>query len=232
MAEHGGYRIASAASGTGVAGIMTPPPGAPAQAGWMIYFGVDDTDAFAARITELGGAIRFGPMDIPHVGRFAVATDPQGIGFTVMTGNSAEDSRAFLQQPDCDGHGVWIELATPDPDAAFAFYGALFGWTKAGAMPMGPMGDYAFIGAAAAPGCPEGQATGPGAIMSSTATGAPARWNWYVHVADIDAALARVAAGGGTLAQGPDQIPGGEFSANIVDPQGHAIGLVGPRQGA
>ncbi len=231
MQEHGGYRIASAGDGTGIAGIMTPPPGAPACAGWTTYFAVDDVDAYAARIAELGGAVTFGPMDIPHVGRFAIATDPQGITFVVMKGDSPEDSRAFLQAAsDASlGHAVWIELATPDPDAAFAFYGALFGWEKAGAMPMGPAGDYAFIGES---GRTEGEATGPGAIMSSTLTGAPARWFWYVHVPDIDAAIATAQQSGGTHVRGPDPIPGGDFTAFIADPHGTQLGLVGPRKAA
>lgn len=221
--EHGGYRIASAPDGTPVAGMMTPPPGAPAFGGWAVYFAVDDTDAFAARIQALGGAVHFGPMDIPHVGRFAVCADPQGVVFFIMTGAGEEASKAFLQMAGGGslGHAVWIELATPNPDAAFAFYGDLFGWTKAGAMPMGPMGDYAFIGAGDLQ---------PGAIMSSTTTGAPAGWNWYVEVADIDDAAEAVSAHGGAVIQGPDQIPGGNYSVKLVDPQHNPFGMVGPRK--
>lgn len=228
MAEHGDYLIANAADGSGVAGLMAPPPGAPASSGWSIYFGTADVDAAAERVKTLGGAIQFGPMDIPKVGRFAVVSDPQGVVFSLMTGDSPEDSTAFKQGPGNFGHGVWIELATPDPDGAFAFYGALFGWSKAGAMPMGDMGEYAFIGAG-----PDGASTIDGtlgAVMSSKTTGAPARWNNYFHVTDIDAAIATAKEKGGTLLQGPDQIPGGDYSANIRDPHGAQIGLVGPRK--
>ncbi|MBN2972923.1 VOC family protein [Roseomonas aeriglobus] len=233
MAEHGGYRLASTAGGDAIAGIMTPPPQAPAHGGWSIYFAVDDVDAHAARIRALGGSVSFGPMDIPHVGRFAVVADPQGVVFFIMKGASPDDSQAFRQSGSGDtmGHGVWIELATPDPDAAFAFYGALFGWEKSGAMPMGPMGDYAFIGGTAAgPECAAGETTAPGAIMSSALTGAPPRWNWYVHVPDIDAAIATTQNHGGTLLHGPNQVPGGDYTATIADPHGSQIGLVGPRQ--
>ncbi|WP_394652439.1 VOC family protein [uncultured Sphingomonas sp.] len=232
VAEHGGYHIASATDGTGIAGIMTPPPEAPAHGGWSTYFAVDDVDAQAARITELGGSVSFGPIDIPHVGRFAVVADPQGVVFFIMKGASPEDSHAFRQSGSGDtlGHGVWIELATPDPDAAFAFYGALFGWEKSGAMPMGPMGEYAFIGGSAAgPECAAGETTAPGAIMSSALTGAPARWNWYVHVPDIDAAIATAQDRGGTVLHGPNPIPGGDHTAMIADPHSSQIGLVGPR---
>lgn len=221
LAEHGGYRIASAADGDGVAGLMTPPPGMAGIPGWTLYFATADVDALAARVQALGGTLFFGPMDIPHVGRFAVVGDPQGIAFSIMKGASPEDSTAFRQASDSFGHAVWIELASPDPDAALDFYGQLFGWTKQGAMPMGAMGDYSFIGT---------ESLRPGAMMSSVTTGAPARWNWYINVPDIDAAIAAAQDKGGTLLQGPDQIPGGDYSANLMDTQGAQIGIVGPRK--
>lgn len=223
MPEHGGYRVCSAPDGGGIAGLMTPPAGLAALPGWLIYFGTADVDVKAEQVKQAGGSVLFGPMDIPHVGRFATCADPQGITFNVMTGASADGSTAFRQMESgaIDGHGVWIELATPNPDAALAFYGALFGWSKQGAMPMGDMGEYAFFGT--------GESR-PGAVMSSATTGSPARWNWYVHVPDIDVAIETANAQGGSVLQGPDPIPGGEYSANLSDPEGSRIGLVGPRR--
>ena len=225
FAEHGGYRLANAPDGDGVAGIMKPPPGMAGVPGWAVHFAADDVDAMAKQVTALGGQVHAGPMDIPHVGRFATVADPQGVTFQIMRGDSPQDSQAFRQalpgSTGTLGHGVWIELATPDPDGALDFYGRLFGWAEQGAMPMGAMGHYTFIGA--------GDAR-PGAIMSSATTSAPARWNWYVHVPDIDAAIATATAKGGTLMQGPDQIPGGDHSAKLTDAEGHQIGVVGPRK--
>ncbi|MFH6784773.1 MULTISPECIES: VOC family protein [Methylobacterium] len=226
MPEHGGYRIAEA-DGTPVAGIRGSTPGAPGLTGWAVYLATGDVDAVASRVVALGGQVPFGPVDIPHVGRFAMACDPQGVAFAVMNPARPGASRAFGPVPlgteRTLGHGVWIELATPDPAAAIAFYGALFGWEKLGAMPMGGSGEYAFIG--------RGDLR-PGAVMSSAATGAPARWTWYVHVADIDLAVAAVRDRGGTVLQGPDPIPGGSYSATIADPAGNRIGLAGPRLAA
>lgn len=226
MAEHGGYRMANAPDDEGVGGIVTPPPGMDGVPGWIIYFAASDVDAKAADVTAAGGTVHSGPHDIPGVGRFAMCSDPQGVMFNLMRGDSPDDSTAFKISPaegDTSlGHGVWIELASPDPAAALTFYGTLFGWSAQGAMPMGEMGDYTFIG--------RDQDFQPGAIMSSATTGAPARWNWYVHVADIDAAVATARARGGTLLQGPNPIPGGSFSANLADAQGHQIGIAGPRK--
>lgn len=218
VAEHGGYGLAAAPDGEAVAGMMAPPPGT--SGGWAIFFGTADLAATLEAARTGGGQVVFGPMDIPEVGAFAVVRDPQGVALHVMQPAGEEEGRPFRQSADALGHAVWVELATPDPDGAFAFYEALFGWTPQGAIPMGALGDYAFFGSA--------ELT-PGAIMSSTLTNAPPRWNCYFLVADIDAALERVEAGGGTRIAGPDEIPGGDFSANILDPAGHALGLVGPR---
>jgi predicted enzyme related to lactoylglutathione lyase len=53
---------------------------------WMIYFAVEDCDASAARVAELGGVVSVAPTDIP-TGRFAVVADPQGAFFSIMKMN-------------------------------------------------------------------------------------------------------------------------------------------------
>jgi uncharacterized protein len=70
-----------------VAGMapLTPEMG-PMPPNWGVSFAVEDTDASAARITELGGTVVMGPMDFPG-GRFAVASDPQRAFFSVVTMN-------------------------------------------------------------------------------------------------------------------------------------------------
>jgi predicted enzyme related to lactoylglutathione lyase len=57
---------------------------------WMTVFGTADTDATAAKASELGGQVLSAPSDIPDVGRFAVLADPQGVTFGVISlGESA-----------------------------------------------------------------------------------------------------------------------------------------------
>jgi predicted enzyme related to lactoylglutathione lyase len=45
---------------------------------WLAYITVDDCDAAARRVEELGGTIHHPPTDIPKVGRFTVIGDPTG----------------------------------------------------------------------------------------------------------------------------------------------------------
>lgn len=51
---------------------------------WAIYLLVDDVDALAGRVGELGGVATIPPTDIPGVGRFAGFADPQGAHFLVI----------------------------------------------------------------------------------------------------------------------------------------------------
>jgi predicted enzyme related to lactoylglutathione lyase len=70
-------------------GMMATPPdmrGVPSH--WLAYIGTGDVDASAKKVTELGGKILVPPMDIPNVGRFAVAQDPIGAGFALFHGKT------------------------------------------------------------------------------------------------------------------------------------------------
>lgn len=51
---------------------------------WMTYFSVASTEEAIEKVESGGGAVQFGPIDIP-VGRFAMATDPAGAAFAVVT---------------------------------------------------------------------------------------------------------------------------------------------------
>lgn len=55
---------------------------------WFVWFGVDDTDASVARLSELGGGIVRAPYDAPF-GRAAMVSDPQGASFGIVEMSSA-----------------------------------------------------------------------------------------------------------------------------------------------
>ena len=72
--------------GAVVAGGQAIGPEMPAQvpAHWNVYFGVENVDAAAAKVTELGGAVRVAPFDIHDVGRVAVVGGPHHEGFSLF----------------------------------------------------------------------------------------------------------------------------------------------------
>jgi uncharacterized protein len=64
--------------GKSIGGMMDIDGMLPDQvpAHWLVYFGVEDTDAAVAKVKAAGGEVRFGPVDI-DAGRFAVVTEPE-----------------------------------------------------------------------------------------------------------------------------------------------------------
>jgi predicted enzyme related to lactoylglutathione lyase len=72
--------------GTDAAGGMmkiTPEMG-PLPPCWVVYLGVEDCDASAAKAVQLGGRIEVPPTTVPMAGRFAVIVDPQGAHFGIL----------------------------------------------------------------------------------------------------------------------------------------------------
>ncbi|WP_265587239.1 VOC family protein [Sphingomicrobium arenosum] len=191
---------------------------------WAGYIGVDDVDRTAAKVADLGGTVLTGPQDIPDVGRFAFCSDPQGAPFYIMRGQSDEPSQAFAATEPRDGHCAWNELVTADPEAAQTFYSALFGWVKAEAMDMGPMGTYQMVRNG------EGRDFMFGAMMKKPDAMPASLWAYYFRVPDVDAAAATVKDEGGQIINGPMEIPGGEFVFQGLDPEGAMFSLLGPRK--
>lgn len=217
------YHLASS-GGDMVAGLMEPPRGAEGMPPfWMIYFAVDDADAAVAAIEAAAGRVHRAPADIPGTGRFAVVADPQGAGFGILAPlpmPGGEGGRAFDQAKA--GHGNWTELMTTDPAAGFDFYSGLFGWQKSNAVDMGAMGTYQVFSHGGAD---------IGGMMGLGNAPMPG-WLPYFGVNGVSAAIARVQAGGGKLAHGPTEVPGGAFIALAQDPQGAWFAMVGPKETA
>ena len=191
---------------------------------WLGYILVPDVDASVASISAEGGQVHMPAFDIPGVGRVAMVTDPQGAPFYVMKPRPPEgdpDAKSDVFSPTEAQRVRWNELSTTDQDGAIDFYKRQFGWNQEGAMPMGEMGDYRFI-----------QANGVniGAIMRKPPQRPVSAWSYYIGVDDIDRAIQAITEGGGQVLNGPNEIPGGEFALNAMDPQGAAFGIVGPRK--
>jgi predicted enzyme related to lactoylglutathione lyase len=206
----------------GVGGLMTLPTdacAAGARPGWIGYIGVDDVDAYVARVKQAGGAVHRGAEDIPEVGRFAVVADPQGASFVLFKGSSAQPPER--PAPGAPGTPGWHELHAGEWRSAFAFYADLFGWQKAEAVDMGPMGVYQLFTAGAEP-------IG-GMMTKAEAVPAPV-WLYYFNVEAIDAAAARVTGKGGQVLHGPHEVPGGMWIVQCRDPQGAMFALVAPHR--
>jgi predicted enzyme related to lactoylglutathione lyase len=186
---------------------------------WLGYVGVDDVDGTITQIEAKGGKLLMPAFDIPQ-GRIAMVADPQGNPFYVMKpippeGQPKHQSDVF--SGDQEQRVGWNELSTPDPVAARQFYGDLFGWTSDDFMPMGELGEYRFF-------AHDGVTIG---AVSGIVSGAPQGWRYYVRVPSISKAVETVKGGGGTIAMGPHEVPGGDHIIIGHDPQGAEFALVG-----
>lgn len=203
-----------------LAGMMAMPERvreAGGQPGWIGYVAANDVDAVAGQAKDLGGGVHHEPQDIPGVGRFAVLSDPSGAMFAVMKWADPTGDSTPSMTP---GHTGWHELYGGDVEGSLGFYSKLFGWQKLETMDMGPMGPYQIFGLG-------GQMIG-GMMKKPDNVPAPF-WTYYFIVDDIDAAVERVKRGGGQVVHGPQEVPGGGFIIQGVDPQGAFFALTGPR---
>jgi uncharacterized protein len=118
-----------------------------------------------------------------------------------------------------DGHppGVpcWVDTSQPDPEAAVAFYGGLFGWDFEDTTPPGAAGKY-FVARLHG---------GDVAAVGSLPADAPPvpAWNTYVWVEDADAAAAQTLAAGGRVVADPFDVGDAGRMALLTDPEGAAF---------
>ena len=182
---------------------------------WLMYVAVPDVDATIRQAESLGGRVRVPAKSVPGVGRYAILADPQGIVFSLYTPESPRDGS---DEADI-GDFSWHECAAPDPNSAWSFYQALFGWEKSSAMDMGPDGTYQMFRRG-------GGKIDLGAFYKRPADKpGTAAWLMYAFVRDADRAAALVTQLGGRVQSGPMDVPGGGRIATCVDPQGAAFAV-------
>lgn len=192
-------------------GVMNLPPGAAREMPphWLPYVCVKDLDATAGKAKQLGGKVVHEPTDIPEVGRFAVIQDPQGAYLAIYTPSTEVPGH----EGGADvGEFSWHELTTTDHNAAFDFYSKLFGWEKTNEHDMGEMGIYLEYGQ-------NGESYG-GMFTKTPDMPMPPNWLCYVRVTDVEKAVEVVKDKGGQVVNGPMEVPGGDWIAQCIDPQG------------
>jgi uncharacterized protein len=117
------------------------------------------------------------------------------------------------------GTPCWIDLGTPDQDAAAEFYGALFDWSvvedenseQTGGYRVATLRDHAI-----------------GGVMKLVEEGQPPAWSTYIAVEDADATVAKVKEAGGTVVFEPMSVLDYGRMAFVADPTGAMIGIWQP----
>lgn len=189
------YHVDASSPAGGIAGGASEP-------GITPYFMVDDAKATAAAIRELGGQAPDPSQSAS--GWSAECVDDQGGVFAIW-----QPDRTYAPDgpPKGDiGDLHYLVVQTGDDERAKAFYGRLFGWE--------------FTEGRHAHGWNVTNTEPPAGLFGA---GEPAPITPYFRVADIESALERVHAAGGT--PGPSQVNGVGWHADCVDDQGTEFSL-------
>lgn len=179
---------------------------------WLPYVSVYDVDACARQAVSLGGQLRMGPREVPNIGAWAVVADPQGAILGIYEPATEPPPAGAARVGDFS----WHELTTSDFKAATEFYRAMFRWEQVSDYDMGEMGVYRMFGQS-------GETYG--GMFNRNPTMPPPNWLSYVRVGDVKSLVGKVTQLGGTVLNGPMEVPGGDWIAQCLDPQGAAFAL-------
>lgn len=212
MGEMGKY-IEIKTGGKGIGGIIHLEKNQNLPSHWVGYVSVDDVDKACERISSLNGQICVPPTDIPNVGRFAVANDPQGGTFQPFKDLHEMPESNEMPKP---GEFCWDELWTTDPEAAVAFYQNLLGWTY-DKMNMGEgIGEYWIVK------CGESLI---GGIMKLPYPLPRPCWIPYIAVENVDQKTEQARSLGAEIHAAPFDIPNFGRSSVLADPTGATLAL-------
>lgn len=117
------------------------------------------------------------------------------------------------------GTFCWIDLGTPDQDAAGEFYGALFGWQLKEDENAEQTGGYRTA---------QRDGNAIGGVMKLMMEGQPPAWLNYICVEDADATVATARQAGATVHAEPMSVLDYGRMAVLADPTGAAFGIWQP----
>jgi uncharacterized protein len=196
--------------GQRVAALARDPDPDATRRWWNVYLATADCDATARRVTDAGGTLVQGPMDLMDQGRVALADDPVGARFGLWEGR-AHIGAQVVNEP---GSLVRNDLVTPTPEPARAFYAAVFGFALDRNEDL-PDFDFTFLRR------PDGHEIGGVMGLPDAPRSA---WTTTFEVADTDAVVERAAAGG-VGAGAPEDFLYGRM-ATITDPFGAEFSVI------
>lgn len=118
------------------------------------------------------------------------------------------------------GTPSWVDLASPDPDAAAEFYGTLLGWEVHEAGDPEQTGGYrmAYLNEKPVAG-----------LMRLMQDGQPPAWTTYVSVSDADVTATKARDGGGSVMVEPMDVLDVGRMAVLADPTGAVFAIWQPR---
>lgn len=180
------------------------------QSHWNTYVTVDDVGEMTRRAEELGATVVEQPFDVFDQGRMSLIQDPTG-GMVALWQPVTHIGAGVLRTP---GAMTWNELNSHDVEKAQTFFSELFGW-RGEQMESGYVVLYN-----------DDEQVGGITPLDEQWGDAPAHWMVYFAVDDADATAQRAEALGGTVLNGPFDVPQAGRMAVIQDPQGAVFSVI------
>lgn len=179
---------------------------------WNSYIQVEDLETIVAQASQLGATVLVPPLQVVQAGSMAVLQTPSGEAISLWQAMDHYGAE-LVNEPKT---WVWNELITPDPGAAIGFYESLFGWT----FEEEQASENQYWTAK------NGETLNAGLMKRPVEMGeCPAHWTVYFSTEDIDAALERIVAAGGSVLKEKFEVEVGEIVV-VSDNQGAAFQLI------
>jgi predicted enzyme related to lactoylglutathione lyase len=213
--EFGGYFMFTRQGVPTAGGMGDMGPDMPANNTWKVYLDTDDITKTLEAAETAGAQVISPAMAVADLGIQAVLVDPTGATF------GAWQAGTFPGFTVLDEHGAptWFELYTRDHAAAVAFYRTAFRWDT---NVIGDTDEFRYTTMRDPDG--EGELAGITDGQPFLSEDEPAKWGIYWEVDDIDAAVSKVKALGGSVVIEARDTPYGRL-AMVKDPAGAEFNL-------
>ncbi len=207
VSEFGGY-FSALSDGHVVAGMMRNDGSSGTPDVWSTYLATDDLQAATDRAVEAGAQVIAPPMPVGELGSMAVLVDPTGSAVGLWQ-SGAHTGFTLYNEP---GGVTWSELHSRQFDDAKEFYARLAGWEYD---VTSDTDEFRYVTATLG-GEPVAGVMDSGSFLPPEV---PPYWAVYFSVADVDGAVARAKAAGGTVLRDAEDTPFGRL-ADLLDPTG------------
>lgn len=207
-------------NGKSVGGLTKPSEPTLANT-WLAYISVQNLKTATSAIKQHGGTVMGSPTQMPGVGSWQLAKDPQGAVFCAFEGESKSADCANDFSSGQIGEFCWHELMCHNFQEELTFYGEVFGWKPSESIDMGPMGTYQLYNA--------GEKTVGGMMNNTPDMPQKTYWLEYINVDNVDDTLKR-ALSLGAHPTFPAMNVGNNSGriAGLIDPLGTALAIHQP----
>jgi predicted enzyme related to lactoylglutathione lyase len=189
---------------------------------WSVFLATADLAGTVERAQAAGGRVLVEPMPIADLGSFAELADPAGAAVGAWQADTFPGFVSWRRPAfsgDQENAPGWFETLSTRYDDAVAFYRDAFGW-ETHVMSDTPEFRYTTLGF--------NEAARAGIMDASGFLGdEPARWQFYVQVADTDETIAKAVSIGAEVVAAAEDTPYGRI-ATLMDPSGISFCVMGP----